>query len=83
MAKVNHIYAAYLHLKIKIDKIFLNALNTQFLGKIQNTWTQIDALIIFLSVKPLFFQFYYDISNKNTTFAYVETLNKQLWKIKT
>ena len=28
-----------------------------------------------MSVKPLFFQFYYDISNKNTTFAYVETLN--------
>lgn len=33
LAKVNHIYAAYLHLKIKIDKIFLNALNTQILGK--------------------------------------------------
>ncbi len=44
-----------------------------FWAKIQNTWTQIDVLIIFLSVKPLFFHFYYDISNKNTTFAYVET----------
>jgi len=33
LAKVNHIYAAYLHLKIKIDKIFLNALNTHFFGK--------------------------------------------------
>lgn len=48
MAKVNHIYAAYLHLKIKIDKIFLNALNTQFLGKRRcqndrfNDWTPIS-----------------------------------------
>ena len=54
-----------------------------FWAKIQNTWTQIDVLIIFLIVKPLFFQFYYDISNKKNKFAYVETLNKQLWKIKT
>lgn len=37
----------------------------------------------FFERKTSFFQFYYDISNKNTTFAYVETLNKQLWKIKT
>lgn len=73
MAKVNHIYAAYLHLKLKIDKIFLNAINTQFWGK-DTKYLDINWCINhFFERKASFSQFYYDISDKNTTFAYIET----------
>ena len=47
LANVNHINTDYLHLKIKIDKVFLNSLPPNFWAKIQNTWTQIDVSVIF------------------------------------
>lgn len=73
LEKVNHIYAVYRHLKLKIDKIFLNAINTQFWGK-NTKYLDINWCINhFFERKASFFQFYYDISDKNTTFAYIET----------
>ena len=63
----------YRHLKLKIDKIFLNAINTQFWGK-NTKYLDINWCINhFFERKASFFQFYYDISDKNTTFAYIET----------
>ena len=37
----------------------------------------------FFERKTSFPHLYYDMSNKSSTFAYIQTLNKQLWKIKT